>query len=199
MDWLEKVLEDHIAANPHELGGVIFGSDYEISLLGRQVPCQYGIIDVLLWARNENFSYVLVVECKANHEKGLAVEQVSRYAAAVEDADMYDGLPEDAFPNQRQNRRGWMQHIEIRTIPIIVAPSFSNQLQTTYGGVLIEAKQTEGIFFFERKDGLVRPPTQRRLDAVLSPVIQRSHADAKAKSISKAFTRVQLGDTLQRK
>lgn len=199
IDWLEKELEDYVVANPQEFEPLIFGSNtYTVSVLGRQVRCQYGIIDALLWARNEKFSFVLVVECKAKHEKGLAVEQVSRYIAAVEDADMYEGLPDDAFPNWKTGCRGWMQHITIKTLPVIVAPSFSDQLLATYTGILIAAEKVGDKFILNRKDGHIRPPKQEQLDAALFPVIQRAQADAKGRAISESFKHIQLGDMFRR-
>jgi hypothetical protein len=197
-EWLEKELEDYIAQNPLELERLIFGGNYEISVLGRQVHCQSGIIDVLMWARNWRFSYVLVVECKAKHEKGLAVEQVARYVAAVEDASLYDNLPEDAIPNQTKGRAGWMQHIKLNTIPVIVAPSFDSTLTATYAGVLLSAIRTTDGFALGRKDNLLRQPTQDKLDAILAPVIRRAHADAKAQSIKDSLGVVRLGDLFRR-
>lgn len=197
-DWLEKELEDYIVANPYDIEELIFGKHFDISVLGRQVRCQYGIIDVLMWAHNENFSYVLVVECKAKHEKGLAVEQVSRYRAAIDDARTYDNLPDDAFPDWRTGYIGWMHHVSIETIPVLIAPSFSDQLTATYTGVLIAAQQTDSGFALTRKDHNVRPPTQEQLDTVLAPVIRRAHADAKARFISESFKHIQLGDMFRR-
>lgn len=196
--WLEKELEDYIVENPRALGKLIFGIDIEISTLGRQVRCQYGIIDALIWGRNENFSTVVVVECKAKHEKGWAVEQVSRYIAAINDARIYDDLPDDAFPDWGNEYHGWMRHIEIRTIPAIVAPSFNPKLMATYTGILISAQQTDTGFAFTREDGNIRPPAQKQLDLALLPVILRARIDAKARSVSESFKNIQLGDMFRR-
>ena len=148
-DWLERELEDYIVANSREFCGAIFPIDmYEISLLGRQVRCQFGIIDVLFWVRNVRFSYVVVVECKAKHEKGLAVEQVSRYQSAIQGANIYDDTPSEAWPIFGTDYHGWARYIDLETLPVIVAPSFDNKLIPAFSGALITANKPSNGFSF---------------------------------------------------
>lgn len=180
-EWLEKELEDYIVANQREFCGAIYPVDmFEISLLGRQVHCQFGIIDLLFWVRNVRFSYAVVVECKAKHEKGYAVEQVTRYESAIRGADIYDDTPSDAWPIFGTDYHGWARYIDIETLPVIVAPSFDEKLIPAFRGALVVAKHTGSGFAFERIGGAPAPEGQDQLNQVLRPVIKRAHIDAKA-------------------
>jgi len=186
-EWLEKELEDYIVDNPLAFGTVaLIYPRYEVSVLGRQVRCQHGIIDVLLWARNDTESYVLVVECKAKHEKGLAVEQVSRYRDAIVNAGIYAGTPPDAWPTRDGQYRGWAQYIELNVAPVIVAPSFDSKLVATYSGTLVTAHKVPDGFKFNRQEGEC-PGWQGELDSVLTPAIRRAQIDAKARYITEGF------------
>lgn len=183
--WLEKSLEDYIVAHPDKLSEQIFQTpnDYEFSFLGRQVRCVYGIIDALFWARSEQFSYVVVVECKAKHERGLAVEQLTRYQGAISHARVYDNAPDDAWPIFAEDGRGWAWRIKLQTIPVIVAPSFSNHLLSTFEGVLITAEYKAGEFELTRLLDRLDTYGQEDLDDTLAPVIKRAQIDAKSEHI----------------
>lgn len=185
-EWLEKELEDYVVAHPQELCAKAFQYfHHDVSVLGRQVRCQFGIIDVLLWMRDENASYVLIVECKAKHEKGLAVEQTTRYQQAVSYAGIYDDLPSDAWPTLDEDNDGWGQYIDIQTVPIIVAPSFDRKLAATYHGTLITAQKVGDKFIFDYASGNTCPSVQNELDAALAPVIYRARTSARAQHISR--------------
>jgi len=168
-DWLEKRLEDYIVANPRTISEQILDDDddYEISTLGRQVRCQYGIIDVLLWVHGPEHNLLLVVECKAKHERGLAIEQVERYIASVESIAR-------------------IQDVRIGAIPVIVAPSFDKRLVSTYEGILIAAQQINNGFSLKRAFEWKRSSNDH-LASVLEPVVQRAHRDAMAKDIRDAM------------
>ncbi len=186
-EWLEKELEDYIVAHPRELCAASFPYFKEqVSVLGRQVRCQYGIIDVLLWLYTDTTSIVLVVECKAKHEKGLVVEQVKRYQAAIECADIYRGLPDDAWSQYGTDYLGWAQHIEIQAHPIIVAPSFDAKFVATFQGTLVVAQKIIDRFEFEEVHGPY-PDDQGELNDALAPVIRRAQIDAKAKYITQSL------------
>jgi Holliday junction resolvase-like predicted endonuclease len=183
-EWLEKELEDYIVAHPAELNALIFRSaGYEFTYLGRQVRCQYGIIDALFWARNDYFSYVMVVECKAKHEKGSAVEQLTRYQKAISHADIYNDAPDDAWPINAPDGRGWAWRIELKTIPVLIAPTFSPHLETTFEGVLITAERTQAGFKLTRLVDRLNYDGQEHLNSALFPVIKRAQIDAKTKHI----------------
>jgi hypothetical protein len=187
-EWLERELEDYIVAHPRELCATAFMYFTEdVSVLGRQVRCQYGIIDVLLWVHSETVSHVLVVECKAVHEKGLAVEQVTRYQSAIEFAGIYDNLPSDAFPEYGTNNHGWAHHIEIVTHPVLVAPSFDKKLVSTFHGSLVTAQKIDGGFSLASSGGRLYTDGQGQLNDALAPVIRRAQTDAKAKHITEAL------------
>lgn len=186
-EWLEKELEDYIVANPRELCAAAFRYfDQQVTVLGRQVRCQYGIIDVLMWLHSDTVSHVLVVECKAKHERGLAVEQVGRYQSAIEYAGIYSGLPNDAWPQYGTDYHGWAHHIEIHSCPIIVAPSFDDKLITTFHGSLVTAQKVDSGFVLEGVGGPY-PDDQGQLNDVLAPVIKRAQIDAKAKHITESL------------
>lgn len=186
-EWLERELEDYIVEHPYELCSKSFPYFKEqVSVLGRQVRCQYGIIDILLWMYSDTTSMVLVVECKAKHEKGLVVEQVKRYQAAIEYADTYRGLSDDAWPQYGTEYHGWAQHIEIQTHPIIVAPSFDTKFVSTFQGTLVAAQKINDGFEFQEVHGPY-PSDQGQLNDALAPVIKRAQIDAKAKHITQSL------------
>ena len=187
-EWLEKELEDYIAADPVRFCEVMYPPGlFEISLLGRQVRCQFGIIDVLLWVRNVRFSYVVIVECKAKYEKGLAVEQVTRYQSAVETTDIYSNTPSDAWPIYGTDYHGWARYIELETVPVIVAPSFDEKLLPAFSGALITAQKTPAGFVLERVGGRPYPDQPDQLNLALAPAIRRAHIDAKSREMLDAL------------
>jgi len=188
-DWLEKELEDYIVAHPRELcEQAIMYFKENVTVLGRQVRCQFGIIDVLLWVQSDVKSYVLVVECKAKHEKGLVVEQVSRYLKAVEYANIYSDLSGDAWPDFGTDEIGWAHLIELEAYPLIVAPSFDRKFIDTYQGMLATAEKVGDRFVFGRVNGDY-PDCQGQLNDILEPVIKRAQNDAKARKITEGFRR----------
>jgi len=169
-DWLEKRLEDYIVANPRTVSEQIldYDDDYEVSTLGRQVRCQYGIIDVLLWVHGPEHNLLLVVECKAKHERGLAIEQVERYIASVQSIAR-------------------IQDVRLGAIPVIVAPSFDKRIVSTYDGILIAAQQIDNGFNLKRAFEW-KPSSNDHLISVLGPVIQRAQRDAAAREIRDAMS-----------
>lgn len=186
-EWLERELEDYIVEHPRELCASAFQYfNEQATVLGRQVRCQYGIIDVLIWLHSDTTSQVLVIECKAKHERGLAVEQVKRYQAAIEWADIYSGLPRDAWPEFGTSNHGWARYIEIYTHPVIVAPSFDEKLLATFHGTLVTAQKVGNSFDF-RCVGDSYPDNQGQLNDALAPVIKRAQIDAKAKHITESL------------
>jgi hypothetical protein len=129
-DWKEKELEDYIVANPFELF-----ADYEIvplslqiRLLGRQVRCKYGIIDLLYCLSSAEewraYPHIYILELKAVQADKKTVEQMERYKAAVNDIDLYKYVPPGDFLHYAHMIDNFMT---INTM--IVAPSFHESIR----------------------------------------------------------------------
>jgi hypothetical protein len=175
-NWLEKELEDYIVANPDSLRHLLYyGADDKeerIDVLGRQVRCDAGIIDILLWVHSPYHHFVWVVECKAVHETGRVVEQVQRYVDAVKHAEYefeyFDG--------------------ELYVSPLIIAPSFSKQFAETYNHKLVKAQKTDYGFELSTANDYRKQGNSHLLD-VLRPAIERSSLDAKTEEIKSKLRR----------
>jgi len=173
--WLEKELEDYIVANPESLRHALYyGTDPEeqIEVLGRQVRCDAGIIDILIWVHSPHHHFVWVVECKAVHETGRVVEQVQRYVDAVKHADYeyeyYDG--------------------ELHVAPLIIAPSFGKQFAETYNHRLVAARKTTNGFELSVANDYRKNGNRQLLDA-LRPALERASLDAKVEEIKSRLRR----------
>lgn len=138
MEWQEKELEDYVASNPPELIGLLSCSTLE--LMGRQVKCHTGIID-LMFASGLG---LYIVEVKAVCADEKAVGQVVRYVEAIKMATektfwKYVPSPED---------KAHLIDEIFPPVPVIIAPSFTQAAVDAIAptGWPIEARREGGGF-----------------------------------------------------
>lgn len=146
--WLEKELEDAIADDPTILLDAAYGEYVHdrnyCRLLGRQVPCGTGIIDLL-------FTYgkqLYIVELKAVKATDATVGQTIRYKEAVKSATDDALFKYAAIPQKlRIPRSLYLSGLDPECI--IVAPTFTTEAINTMsliGQAVIARKDEEGAF-----------------------------------------------------
>lgn len=83
--WLEKDLEDYVVSHLNDVFGLIIDNPH-VTLLGRQVRCRYGIIDLLAYQDSTLF----IVELKAVKADDNTAGQLQRYCRAIQHAPLPD-------------------------------------------------------------------------------------------------------------
>jgi len=163
--WLEKELEDAIAHNPTILFG---GSGESIRLLGRQVRCRTGIIDLLF----SQGATLLIVETKAVKATEKTIGQVARYREAIKEATD-EALNTYATQRQKENLL-WPGKIEKpEPICLVVAPAFDQDAinaLATMGHAIVAEKVEDGLFNLFYHDRNYR--FDRDSDATLIPLLK---------------------------
>lgn len=188
-EWKEKDLEDYIHENPKELFEVIFPfgtGDSEIGLLGRQVECAHGIIDLMYYVTLPAACFptvhVYILELKAVPANRKTIEQVLRYRQALKNVNFYmlmgmeevEDLPDDIYD---------FVHFE----PVIVAPSFGND--TDWFGDRILTEMVDGNFRFQRqKYNLKKFDTQQTINA-LQPAVDIAVQSMRKRKVSETIRR----------
>lgn len=138
--FAERELEDYAEANLGKLSASILWSDAKImDMLGRQVPCAFGRIDMLA----SHLYTIYVIEFKAVKATEKELGQVMRYCSIVEyTLDPYKHM---SFAN--------FDTLGAETIwnvcPVLVAPGFSDNLFST-NCMLIHAEKDGNGFAFNR-------------------------------------------------
>lgn len=135
--WLEKELEDYAIANAPELFRYITGEPY-VNVLGRQVRCPFGIIDLLAYQGLNLF----IVEFKAVCADDKTAGQLFRYRQALSGLS----LPDD-YTLEMMDACPLLMDIPISLVA--VAPSFTNSAMRGID-VCITAKKNQNGFAFER-------------------------------------------------
>lgn len=139
--WKEVELEHYVAGDIAALADVMFtGGENHLDLVGTQIPCMYGDIDMICTWRNTIF----VIEFKAVKADESTVGQVCRYASAINAiADPYQHIPSDLFDTIAP--QVWL-HVQ----PVVVAPHFDKRVFMS-DCMLIQAKRLEsGAFELSR-------------------------------------------------
>lgn len=136
--WDEKVLEDYAVENWQDIFrcvSSIGGVEHECTVIGRQIPCRHGIIDLLAYSRYSLF----VVEFKSVLADDKVVGQLQRYKRAIENLPLPKFVTLDMIPVVESLR-------VVQTI--VVAPSFTKR--ALWGAdFCIEAKRfVDGHFEF---------------------------------------------------
>lgn len=136
--FIEKDLEDFAEANIDALSLYMTLSDKaEVSMLGRQVPCAFGRIDMLAFYMHTIF----VIEFKAVKAGEKELGQVMRYCSCVERTIN----PAEHMSFETYNAVFDYLIYDVR--PIIVAPSFSESLLASNCTLITAAQSCDGFEF----------------------------------------------------
>lgn len=142
-DWLEVTLENYVKNDIGALAmPLLLHSQRELNLIGTQIKCMYGRIDMLAWSEN----YLFVIEFKAVSAGEKELGQVVRYSNLIESVvNIYRHLDDFAF-------RVVVDPF-YRVVPVLIAPSFDKKLSSS-SCLLVEASLDDGHNFkFERYYG----------------------------------------------
>lgn len=142
-DWLEMTLENYVKNDISVLAmPLLLHPQRELNLIGTQIKCMYGRIDMLAWSDN----YLFVIEFKAVNAGEKELGQVVRYSNLIESVvNVYQHLDGSAF---RVVTDPFYQ-----VIPVLIAPSFDKKLSSS-NCLLVEANSDNGhTFEFERYYG----------------------------------------------
>lgn len=139
--FLEKELEDYVATDPGMLVECAQGSrNGGYKLLGTQIPCVTGVIDMLFCRRNGLY----LVEFKAECATEKTIGQVIRYREVIQHLNLFDYIPTD---------EEWLKvYPLLPEVPVgcfIVAPSFSKDCLKAlrYIGYGIVADKNDSGYF----------------------------------------------------
>lgn len=180
-EWRERELEDYVVADIGRfLGSLRVGGDisaFEVGIIGRQVKCRYGVIDLLVYSTRIDtpmpFFTVSLLEFKSVQADKKTVEQVMRYMTAIEQIGIYDAVPDDDFFDYAH-----MVDSYIYFESMIVAPSFSeaikwypNRVLATYNGSGFDFAFDKGIKGTRRDND--------ELQTALMPIIKRATQSAR--------------------
>jgi hypothetical protein len=167
--YTEYELEEYLSSHFLELTSLISHGASQPILLGTQVQCPTGQIDMLGLARTT----LLVVELKAVIATEKTVGQVIRYSSAIEhiaEELVYDRLWEiyRTFPPPVN-----IDVLTFKCLPIIVAPGFSKEALKAmyYRGFTVGASKTNDQFSFWLPE-LRIPSMHPNLKQVLRPYIE---------------------------
>lgn len=191
LKWKEKELEDFIEANPLVLFPIYFEGSHEhleVVVLGRQIRCRYGIIDLLIgsyWRHQDIPMFtVTVVELKAVTANQRTVEQVLRYMSAIEQINYYKFVPRDDFMDYAHE----IEHF-VTVESMIVAPKFDESI-TWYPSRIEATKTASGFDFdFDRRVRGIRNDNND-LELAMNSIIEAATHSAKMRFVSK---KIELG------
>jgi hypothetical protein len=180
-EWLEKSLEKYVLSNMDELSKAIYaGTPQKITLLGSQIKCRYGIMDILC---HDQFN-VYVVECKAVEADESVVGQAMRYCNSLEYVlNPYFHLPDALLESSAE-------HVNYHIGSIIIAPSFCKKLRGS-NCILIQATHKgDGQFSLERYAPEMNGFDDTDLEEMLIPFAQmiadRAVADLRKRKLEEA-------------
>jgi hypothetical protein len=138
-NWKESDLEQYTVNNLDKLKSCLFSSSkIEMNLIGTQIKCTFGRIDMLAWAERS----LMVIEFKAVHAGEKELGQVMRYSTLIESViDVYQHMSDVSF--------NFSSDVPYKVYPVIVAPSFDKKISAS-NCILIQATPIEmwdGIVF----------------------------------------------------
>lgn len=167
-DFTEKQLEDWMVANWHNgcsnmLFPYVANPERSIELVGRQVRCANGIIDLLAFV-GRTFA---IVELKATTVDERVIEQVIRYQRAIEDASI-----DTEFDISLSAGWGYPSGQATATFPVVIAPGFTARAIRTLSliGQPVIASFDNGAFMFSTPQ-YERATTSNNLQSVIRPFV----------------------------
>jgi hypothetical protein len=165
LDWTEKKLEDYTWEHWYSVRDAVYryGSP-AIRRLGRQVPCQYGIIDTLVAMGSD----LWVVEFKAEKARQTVLGQLQRYRAAIRNTDAY------RFLMTAEELSLFSNVVEVVYEPqlVVIAPDFSRDV-VMGADLCIRATMDSGMFLYELVDNPARRMNGNgELEAALSTYLE---------------------------
>jgi hypothetical protein len=155
-EWKEKELEDYVVDHLDDVFSLITENPH-VTLLGRQVRCRYGIIDILAFQGSTLF----VIELKAVKADDNTAGQLQRYRHAIDRV----GLPEhftlellDTFPIL----------CDFPISLVVIAPAFTDK--AVYGvDLCFKATKTDTGFAFAWEHG---PKGDKKASATLMSTLR---------------------------
>lgn len=138
--WLERELEDYAKTNINALAQMLVPDTDGFDMIGVQIPCLLGRIDMLCTWRMSLF----VIEFKAVKATEKELGQTLRYSSLLQNLiDPYQHIAgENFFPIANR--------IDYRVIPVIVAPDFDKTLFVSNCTLVQAAKTGDGVFALNR-------------------------------------------------
>lgn len=160
----------------------------QFRLLGTQVPCVFGIMDILGACNNRP----VVVELKAEPASERVVGQVLRYRAAV--ADVFQGQVFDLSFSHEQ-RDNDIQLGDIEPICVVIAPSYHDMALaslTRIGWPLVAQRLDEGHFSITQNPSksLRVPREQTHLAKLLQPISSAYYGQSIGVTIANRHKRI---------
>lgn len=128
MNWKESELENFACENIHVLGSALTMKG-ELNLIGTQIDCVFGRIDMLCWHGRNLF----VVEFKAVHAGEKEFGQVSRYCSVLDRVV-------SPYKHMTEHFDVAASSVSFSIVPVIVAPSFDEKLFST-NSLLVKAEK----------------------------------------------------------
>jgi hypothetical protein len=120
-NWKESDLERYTVNNLNKLKSCLFSSpDFEINLIGTQIKCTFGRIDMLAWVERS----LMVVEFKAVRAGEKELGQVMRYSTLIESII-------DVYRHTNDNIFDFVGDIPYKVYPVLVAPSFDKKISAS--------------------------------------------------------------------
>lgn len=155
--WQESDLERFVLGDLTGLATVLSASNLE--LLGTQVKCKFGRIDMLCYEALT----VYVVEFKAVRASESTVGQVIRYASAVRQVNPYPYLPDEDWA-YRDN--------PVHVTTVIVAPSFDKNVLASVDHPIVATRNPDGEFVLEWADISVVEQVDLTLEDAMQPYLK---------------------------
>lgn len=141
MDFKERELENYIVANLKTFTAQASDfwplDDLDVTLLGRQVPCKYGIIDLLIQVG----AMLWVVELKAVRADQKCVGQLRRYERAIAELNPYEVL------DTAGEMEIYANSVEPITATVLVAPSFTPDAMCAVDWAIVTEKRDDAFVF----------------------------------------------------
>jgi hypothetical protein len=153
----EKHLEDYAVAHINDVFACV-DKEMRVTIIGQQVPCRHGIIDLLAYYRGQ----LLVIEFKAVQADDKVAGQLERYKRAIR----FLTLPEFITPEIMLRYPDLFENM-IATVAI--APTFTTQALRSVDHCII-ASRSGNEYTFEKAPYTREPKgTNDRLKEVLRP------------------------------
>lgn len=160
-DWNEAELEQYIVDHVPEFVG---STGLTVRLLGRQIPCYYGIIDLLIQVGVS----VWLVELKAVPANQKAVGQLQRYQKSILEVSPYQDLTPQEFDL-------YGPRIDTTVHTVLVAPSITDDAVMGVDFAFIATKNGDEFEFTS-----TYIPYQRGANAILETVMRPYFVDVLA-------------------
>ena len=181
-EWREAELEEWVKDSPIRLMRLLLphmGEHSTIRILGQQLPCATGIIDLLVWA---DYS-VFVVEFKAVSARTRELGQVTRYADQVERVIENYYLWEQAGVSG-EAVRSFIDFLgdplcPVLVVPVLVAPSFAPNINSlTKKFCLVQATKAGEGFELKSHGRTLGPDENEALFKAMNPFLAHIQAIA---------------------